>query len=224
LVGEHALGVSAALDTKADQLFHRFSTDHEHCPDVVIPSRATLRALALAELCRAGHAVELGSSKPPRPEVTLVVQADEPDAMTGPTGARLADGTTRTLRCDADLFAVVVDSLGVPLDLGRTLRCATAAQRRAMAARDGSCVFPGCTLPPHWCDAHHLDPYRSGGRTDVTRMASLCRHHHGVTHRRGWHMFATPDGWYWWQTPTGRTFWSQRHHRRRPGPAPPPQT
>jgi hypothetical protein len=101
---------------------------------------------------------------------------------------------------------------------------ATAAQRRALAARDGACVFPGCHRSPAWCDAHHLDPFHTGGRTDVARLASLCRHHHGVTHRRGWQMFATADGWFWWQTPSGRTFWSQRHSRRHPGPAPPPRT
>jgi hypothetical protein len=224
LVGEHALGVTAAIDAKADELFRRFSTDRDQCPDIVVPPRATLRALALAELCRDGQATDVGSSRPPRPEITLVVQADEPDTTTSPTGARLADGTTRTLRCDADLYAVVVDSLGVPLDLGHAIRSANLAQRRAMAVRDGGCVFPGCTLPPQWCDAHHLDLYRNGGRTDVTRMASLCRHHHGVTHRTGWHMHATDDGWYHWQTPTGRTFWSQRHGRTRPGPAPPPTT
>jgi hypothetical protein len=150
-----------------------------------------------------------------------VVRADEPEAVTGPTGARLADGTTRTLRCDADLFALVVDSLGVPLDMGRHVRLATTAQRRAMAARDGCCVFPGCDAPPSWCDAHHLDEFRTGGRTDVARLASLCRHHHGVTHRRGWRMHATDDGWFHWTTPSGRTFWSQRHGRQRAGPAPP---
>jgi hypothetical protein len=137
-------------------------------------------------------------------------------------GARLADGSTRTLRCDPDVFAVVVNSLGVPLDMGRHVRLATAAQRRAMAARDGSCVFPGCTAPPSWCDAHHLDEYRSGGRTDVARLASLCRHHHGVTHRTGWEMHATSDGWFWWTTPSGNTIWSQRHGRRRTGPTPAP--
>jgi Domain of unknown function (DUF222) len=224
LIGEHALGVTAALDAKADELFRRFSADRDQCPEIVVPSRATLRALALTELCRAGHATDLASTRPPRPEVTLVVQADEPDSTTGPTGVRLADGTTRTLRCDPDLYAVVVDSLGVPLDLGHAVRSANVAQRRAMAVRDGGCVFPGCTLPPQWCDAHHLDLYRNGGRTDVARLASLCRHHHGVTHRSGWQMSATDDGWYRWQTPTGRTFWSQRHGRTRPDQPPPPAT
>jgi hypothetical protein len=224
LVGAHALGVTTAIDTRADELFHRIRTDNQHSPDIAVPSRSTLRALAVAELCRAGHAVDIESTRPPKPEVTLVVNADNPNATTAADGTRLADGTTRTLRCDPELFAVVIDSLGVPLDMGRHVRLATTAQRRAMAARDGTCVFPGCTTPPGWCDAHHLDPFATGGRTDLANLASLCRHHHGVTHRNGWHMHATPDGWYWWQTPTGYQIWSQRHGHQHPGPAPPPPT
>jgi hypothetical protein len=86
--------------------------------------------------------------------------------------------------------------------------------------RDGGCVFPGCDLPPHWCDAHHVVPFEAGGSTDVAGLASLCRRHHGVTHRAGWRMEATADGWFSWTTPAGRTFWSQRHGRRRRHPPP----
>jgi hypothetical protein len=223
LVGEHALGVSHAIETRADELFRRYAADHHECPDIGVPSRATLRALALAELCRAAGAVDVSSTRPPRPEVTMVVRADEPGAgPTGPTGATLPDGTTRTLRCDPDLFTLVVDSLGVPLDMGRHVRLATTAQRRALAARDGGCTFPGCDRPHEWCDVHHVDPFEQGGHTNLDRLAPLCRTHHGVSHRRGWRMFVTDDGWFWWQSPTGRTFWSQRHRRRRGGPAPPP--
>jgi hypothetical protein len=236
LVGEQALAVREAIEARADELWRRFEADHERCPDITVPGRATMRALALAELCRAGGAVDVQTTRPPRPEITLVVPASGPvatadvDDLTGGSvaparigsararrsdGVPLADGTTRVLRCDADLFAVVVDSLGVPLDLGRRVRRATAAQRRAIAVRDGGCVFPGCDLPPHWCDAHHVVPFEAGGATDVSQLASLCRRHHGVTHRAGWQMDATADGWFSWTTPTGRTFWSQRHGRRR---------
>jgi hypothetical protein len=219
-VGEYALGIKEAIDNRADDLFRRISADHETCPDVEVPERATLRALALAELCRAGGAVDLKAKKPARPEVTLVVRADEPTETTTPTGVRLQDGTTRTLRCDPDLFAVVVDSLGEPLDLGRHVRLATAAQRRAHVVLNGGCVYPGCDAPPAWCDAHHVEHFEHGGHTDVKNLSLLCRRHHGVSHRKGWQMHATPDGWYWWRTPSGHTFWSQRHGRQRQGPTP----
>jgi hypothetical protein len=106
--------------------------------------------------------------------------------------------------------------------MGRNLRLANAAQRRAIFARDGGCVFPGCDQPIAWLDIHHLDPYNQGGRTDVARMCPGCRHHHGVYHRKGWKVHATSDARFWFQTPTGHTFWGQRHGKQHPGPAPPP--
>jgi hypothetical protein len=39
--------------------------------------------------------------------------------------------------CDPVLHALVVDSLGVPLDLGRSVRFANRDQRRAASVRDG---------------------------------------------------------------------------------------
>ena len=172
LVGEHALTVTQALNAKADELFRRFSADHERCPDLAVPDRKTLLALALVELCRAGFAVDINTTRPPRPEVTLIVGADEPDETTDTRGVKLQDGTTRVLRCDPDLYAVVVDSLGQPIDLGRLVRLATTAQRRALTIRDGWCVFPGCDLPIQWCDAHHVDHFEHGGPTDLSESRS----------------------------------------------------
>jgi hypothetical protein len=37
-----------------------------------------------------------------------------------------------------------------PLDLGRTTRVVTPAQRTALAVRDGGCVFPDCRRPLAW--------------------------------------------------------------------------
>jgi hypothetical protein len=225
LVGEQALVAKAAIEARADELFRRFSADHEHCAEIEVPDRACLRALGFVELCRAGQAVDLASTKAPRPDVTLAVNAQHPTSgATDVDGVRLADESTRVLLCDPDLHPIVVDSLGVPLDLGRSVRYATTAQRRALAHRDGGCVFPGCSAPPAWLDVHHLRGFHAErGSTDLANLAGVCRHHHGVTHRRGWTMHTSPDGWYWWQTPTGHTFWSQRHGRQRPGPAPPPR-
>jgi hypothetical protein len=223
LTGEHGEIARQAIEAKANELFHRFSADRKHCPELSIPDQATLRALAFVELCRLGQAADLNTTKAPRPDVTLAVNALDPTSATTPDGVRLADANTRTLLCDPDLTPIVIDSLGVPLDLGRTVRYATPAQRRAIALRDGGCTFPGCLAPPSWCDAHHLEEFHAElGATDIDNLVCLCRHHHGVTHRKGWHMDITDDGWFHWTTPSGHTFWSQRHGRQRAGPAPPP--
>jgi hypothetical protein len=62
-----------------------------------------------------------------------------------------------------------------PLEVGRATRVVTAAQRAALAVRDGGCVFPGCDRPLAWCDAHHLRHWLHGGPTDLANLALLCR-------------------------------------------------
>jgi hypothetical protein len=228
LTGEHGLSVQQAVEAKADELFRRFCADREQCPELAIPSRATLRALALAELCRQAQGIDLDSTRAPRPDVTLAVNALHPHrGATTPDGTVVPDEVSRVLLCDPDLHPIVLNSLGVPLAMGHTVRYATPRQRRAIALRDGGCVFPGCGCPASWTDAHHVEPFTpTDGPTDLDNLAGLCRHHHRVTHRQGWTMTATPDGWFHWTTPTGHQFWSQRHGTqrhatKRAGPAPP---
>ena len=220
LFGDDAEAARVALEAKADELFVRFSKDRQQTASIKVPCRKTLLGLALIELCIAGGAVDRSSTKPPRPEVTMVIKGEAPTDVHDPFGIRLPDGTTWRTSCDPDIIAIVIDDLGVPLAMGRRTRLATTAQRHAMGVRDGGCVFAGCDCPVTWTEAHHLDDWQFGGSTDVDKMASLCRHHHGVTHRTGWAMHATPDGWFWWRTPSGDTFWSQRHGQQRDGPNP----
>jgi hypothetical protein len=66
----------------------------------------------------------------------------------------------------------------IPLDVGRTSRTATGAQRRALATRDGGCVIPGCGVPAEACQIHHLQEWADGGSTDLANLVSLCWAHH----------------------------------------------
>jgi hypothetical protein len=215
LVGDTALVVGEALERAADRLWRRFRTDHEQTDELSMPRRPTLLALGLAELCRAAQSADPDRTRAPVADVTLVVDGEGPGSLCTAAGDRLVPDRYRHLTCDPALHALVVDSLGVPLDLGRTVRFASPAQRRALAARDGGCVFPGCDAPTTWCDAHHVLPYERGGATDMPNLASLCRHHHGVTHRTGWTMSATHDQRFTWTTPAGRLVQSQRHRGAR---------
>ena len=225
LVGEHALGFTELLEAETDRWWRRHRNDHDECPDLPVPSRSTLRALALVELITKGAAGRTPTGTGPVVDISLIIH----DRDTRPTPGRVperavtVDGVVvtgdvlRHLCCDPVVTPVVVNHDTVTLELGRSTRYATAAQRRALIVRDGGCTFPGCDLPGRWCDAHHIVSWEHGGTTDLHNLALLCRHHHAVTHRTGWTMTAHPDQTFTWTTPTGRTLHSQRN---RGSPAP----
>lgn len=61
----------------------------------------------------------------------------------------------------------------------------TSEMRDYVAARDGTCIFPGCTAPAHTCQLDHRIPFEEGGETTPDNLFSLCQHHHNLkTDRR----------------------------------------
>ena len=81
------------------------------------------------------------------------------------------------------------------LDLGRTRRLFTPAQRKALAVRQRTCRAAGCTVPSTWCEAHHGgDPWCRGGRTDLADGVLLCSWHHHRAHDDRYLVQRTPDG------------------------------
>ena len=53
--------------------------------------------------------------------------------------------TSRRVACDASVVVMQHDGAGRVLDVGRTTRTTPPHIRRALAARDATCQFPGCT-------------------------------------------------------------------------------
>jgi len=106
------------------------------------------------------------------------------DDVRDPISAALAE----QIACDGGIQIIGVGAHGEPLWLGRRERLFTAAQRRALAVRDGGCVFPGCTAPPSWSQAHHVVPWGSDGATDIDNGVLLCHFHHRVMHRGDFRM------------------------------------
>lgn len=88
--------------------------------------------------------------------------------------------------CESGYVTIAVDSSGNPLDVGRDRRLFTPRQRIALAIRDGGCRWQGCDRPASYCEAHHIDEWAGGGRTDVERGILLCRFHHMNLHHHGW--------------------------------------
>lgn len=97
-------------------------------------------------------------------------------------GTPVEPETIRRLVCDAGIVRIITDSNSQPLDVGRRVRTAPPAIRRALAHRDGGCIWTGCTVPASWCDAHHIIHWADGGDTSLDNMANLCRKHHTMTH------------------------------------------
>jgi len=90
---------------------------------------------------------------------------------------------------------------------GTTRRRPTADQRRAVEARDLTCVFPGCRMPAAQCDLDHRIPWSQGGPTTVDDLAPLCRHDHiTVRHDAGWTYERLPSGMYRWTSRLGHTY------------------
>ena len=81
-------------------------------------------------------------------------------------------------------------------------------QRRALAARDHHCVFPGCTRPARHCDLHHLHERDAGGPTTIANACTLCRFHHRLLHQHGWTLHH--DGETWVATDPHGTKWKGR--------------
>ncbi len=105
------------------------------------------------------------------------------------------------IACSALIVPIAFDEHGAVLALGRERRLFSRRQREALAARDGGCMFPGCERPPSWCEAHHIDPWKSGGRTDVAVGILLCRHHHLLLHNNHWQITRDASG-FWLTAPS----------------------
>ena len=91
----------------------------------------------------------------------------------------------RALACDCSLSRIVFGPDGEIIDVGRRTRVVPTALRRALIARDRHCTWPGCDRDPRWCDAHHIEHWANGGKTEASNLRLLCRYHHTLTHQQG---------------------------------------
>ena len=155
-----------------------------------------LRLDALVDLVRVasavGHAPVLGAV---RPAVRVVISSRDLESANGSAciegvESRISAQTARRLACESGLLPVVLGSRGEVLDLGRTARAFSSAQRVALAVRDAGCRWPGCDRPPSWCEAHHIREWSRGGTSDLDNAVLLCRHHHMLVHNNDWRIEA----------------------------------
>jgi len=108
------------------------------------------------------------------------------DFVSGPAGLA---GWLRTT-----LLAPPYSTPSLPLDIGYS-DSIPASIRRAVQLRDRGCAWPRCGRPAAWCDVHHLQHKKDGGKTAVSQCVLLCQFHHDICiHRRGWRLILHPDG------------------------------
>lgn len=78
----------------------------------------------------------------------------------------------------ADFVLTIDGAEWMPLNLHRTRRTASIAQRITLLAMQGVCAWAGCTAPLSECEAHHVVSWLKGGNTDISNLAAVCRPHH----------------------------------------------
>ncbi len=176
-----------------------------------------LGELAQLTLC-SGQLPQLAGE---RPHLSVVVALEVLEGRAGRSLAELqgagytTDQAVRRLGCDAMITRVVVDGEGVPLNLGRTTRTVSPAQRKALRVRDGGCRFPRCDVPHERTEGHHTIYWANGGRTDLADLVSLCLRHHHFVHEGGWTVRADGLGGFVFTDPDGRVVDDPHRHPRR---------
>jgi hypothetical protein len=103
-------------------------------------------------------------------------------------GTVIPIGEVIRLAATANQYLAVFDkATGSALDLFRSRRVASAAQRIMLIARDGGCTKPGCTVPAYGSQVHHAaKDWADDGQTNVDELALAC----GPDNR-----MVGPDGW-----------------------------
>ena len=109
-------------------------------------------------------------------------------------GTALTAAEVRRLACTANILPAVLGGDSEVLDLGRSQRLFTAAQRRSLLLRSATCQAEGCDIPGTWAEAHHWLAWAAGGATDLDNAALLCSHHHHRAHDPAYLHERLPNG------------------------------
>ncbi|HEV7623803.1 MAG TPA: DUF222 domain-containing protein [Amnibacterium sp.] len=185
-IASHRIGVQwvreAAADCEDDSEWHEAAADER--------SKAQFDHDTIIDLLKAGLRADAdsASSTTAEPEVVVHVNAADLESRRGCGWADGASGrisvpTVQRLQCSGSTRLVVTGVDGEPLYLGRKRRLFSRAQRRALAARDGGCAWPGCTAATQWTEGHHIKwVTRDRGGTDIDNGVLLCSFHHHLIH------------------------------------------
>ena len=196
LPADMGIRVTAALERIASTLGE--SAVDSDDPELAMESR---RADALDLL--AGQAIAQDSD-PDR--ATVVVHAPLSALTKGDVNGTSSRGEVvppevlQCLTCDSRLQMVLLGDGGAVVGIGMTSRLIPRWLRRAIARRDGfRCTFPNCGSRLG-LDVHHVVPWPHGP-TDPDNLTLMCRIHHRVVHKHGWHVVLAADQTTRWLRP-----------------------
>ena len=203
---ESAAVLTAALDpfTGPRRGGPRFvDPDEQECAKAIVDDPRTTERIALdalVELVRVGAAVDpRKAQRRMRAVVTIVTTVETVRTGVGfgvleNDQSPVSPETVAAGLCCGDAVELTMTTDGAPLDLGRTRRLYDQRQRAALAVRDGGCLWPECTQPPAFTEAHHTRQWkRDTGATDIDHGVLLCRFHHMLLHNNHWEIQRLPD-------------------------------
>lgn len=103
--------------------------------------------------------------------------------------------TARTMAADAIVYGILTKGVEVTrvAHLGRR---PTAAQRRALEARDPTCVVPGCEAREQ-LEIDHVTGWALTRTTKLDDRARLCSWHHHLKTHGGYRLEGPPCHWTW---------------------------
>ncbi|MCT1353159.1 HNH endonuclease signature motif containing protein [Gordonia sp. p3-SID1431] len=119
----------------------------------------------------------------PRTQLMLTIPATG-DPATLPWTGTVSRVTAKQAACDGSLTEIILDSEGVPLQMGHTRRLYPAHLRKAIIVRDTCCIK--CGAPPSHTQVHHIRSWADGGPTDLDNGCLLCQRCHTQVHHHGW--------------------------------------
>src|SRR4029077_7487378 len=106
----------------------------------------------------------------------------------------ISSTTVERLACDCSVTRILLDSDSMVIDVGRAKRVISGPQRKALNARDGGCVWPGCDRSASYTSGHHIFHWIRGGGGDLPNLMLLCHRHHWMVHEGNWQIMRGDDG------------------------------
>ncbi|GAC1511278.1 MAG: hypothetical protein NVS1B3_14340 [Candidatus Dormibacteraceae bacterium] len=85
----------------------------------------------------------------------------------------ISSKTVERLACDSSVTRILLNSESMVIDVGRAKRVISGPTRKALNARDGHCIWPGCERPASWTSGHHLVHWIRGGTSDLPNLTLL---------------------------------------------------